>query len=211
MTIWNRLKQEYKDTALFFRERLLRIFLILSLIFIGVGTASYFLFLSSPDTVNQMMQELAKSFQDKGLIDEGGISFWFLLGNNLWASAICILMGFLPFLFLPVLPLASNAAILGLSAAYSSISGMGLAVFAVGILPHGILELPALILAISLGFYLCKEMVKQILGRADSFLKTLCNVARTFTLLVIPMMFAAALIETYITPVLINACAGALG
>lgn len=204
MTIWNRFKQEYKDTAHFFRERLLRIFLILSLIFIGVGVASYFLFLSNPDTVNNMMQELAKSFQDKGLIDEGGISFWSLLGNNLWASAICILMGFLPFLFLPVLPLASNAAILGLSAAYSSISGMGLFFFAIGILPHGILELPALVLSISLGFYLCKEMVKQILGRADSFLKTLCNIARTFTLFVIPLMFAAALIETYVTPRLLG-------
>ena len=54
--------------------------------------------------------------------------------------------------------------------------GIGLEVFFVGILPHGILELPALLASFALGLYLCWVLTAKICGQQErSFSKHLTS------------------------------------
>lgn len=76
----------------------------------------------------------------------------------------------------------------------------------VGLVPHGIFELPALFIAAGVGFRLFHRFVDRVRGTHDRFLsrdyisRTLVLVAFAWLLLVL-----AAFVEAYVTPVLLEA------
>ena len=89
-------------------------------------------------------------------------------------------------------------------------TGIGMGAFLMGILPHGILELPALLVSFTLGLYLCWTLSYKIcLQRERSFRLALKEVGRAYLLIVVPLLLAAAVTETYVTPVLMGLCLGA--
>jgi stage II sporulation protein M len=74
-------------------------------------------------------------------------------------------------------------------------------IFLGGILPHGMLELPALFLAASLGLYMGTGMVVSLVRRRGFGARPLLKEAQTVVIrAVLPMLVAAALIETFVTP-----------
>jgi len=70
------------------------------------------------------------------------------------------------------------------------------------IIPHGILEIPALIIAgaalLNLGAILASPAYDQTIS--ESFIKGLGNWARVVVALVAPLFIGAALLEVYLTP-----------
>lgn len=127
--------------------------------------------------------------------------FLFILGNNIRAMTTMILLGFVPFLFIPVISLIMNGGLIAYVFVLSTDNGMSIAAFLAHILPHGIIELPLMILSCSLGFYLCLAMIRKII--AEKPLKTtLLNICRVYLFIIIPGTILAALIESYITPVI---------
>ena len=158
-----------------------------------------------------LAQGVKHAVQESGLLDEtGGISPLALFGNNLQATLTAAAMGFVPFVFLPVFSLVLNSVIIGavLSLAGSLHMGGITAgqMLLLGLLPHGIFEIPAITLGIAMGLYLCRQMngtLRKRPGtpRIEAVLPHLCRVA-IFGLL--PLLAAAAVIETYLTPVLLG-------
>lgn len=77
--------------------------------------------------------------------------------------------------------------------------------FLFGILPHGILEIPALLISMSIGIYLCKNITGSLFGRKNrNKLDDLKNVIRVFFTIVIPLLILAGLLECYVTPYLLR-------
>jgi len=72
------------------------------------------------------------------------------------------------------------------------------------LLPHGVIEIPAILLACSYGSWLGLRFVKKIRGKdvnlKDDFLFALKACLRY----VIPMLLVAAFVETFITPVIVR-------
>lgn len=138
---------------------------------------------------------------------DGGITWSKLFLNNVFASAQAVGMGIFPLIFLPVFVLLSNSivtgAVFGLGVAEAGMDPIKSLVF--GILPHGVFELPALFLSIALGFYLCRYMTKRLFRRKVdmTLLEVLNAVAKTFVLVVLPLLTIASVIEVYVTPTLI--------
>ena len=103
------LKQQHRALWRFYREEFgesllitAAAFLVICLLAFGVGL----FFKSLPDTIISYFQEM---IQLEGLIDEdGGINLLALFGNNVRASAVSILYGFIPFLYLTALALGTN-------------------------------------------------------------------------------------------------------
>ena len=90
-------------------------------------------------------------FQGMDLTDgAGNLSPLLLLANNLRACAVTMLYGLIPFVRLPALALGVNAVLLGGLAACYAATDTTMLLYAASLLPHGIFELPALILAFSL-------------------------------------------------------------
>ena len=131
-------------------------------------------------------------FQGMDLTDgAGNLSPLLLLANNLRACAVTMLYGLIPFVRLPALALGVNAVLLGGLAACYAATDTTMLLYAASLLPHGIFELPALILAFSMGLYICAALpLGACLGLA----------ARLLVFLLLPLLILAALTEAYVTP-----------
>lgn len=159
-------------------------------------------FLRTEDT-SVVVEEFIEGVSELGVVDEDGtISVSGLFANNVLAAAWSVLYGFLPFVFLPALPLGYNAYVLGSFGAYYVSSGLSPLSFAAGILPHGVFELTALVFACALGIHLCRELTRLVFAKPCDrpFSQTVHASLRAYLLVCVPLMGIAAVVETYITP-----------
>lgn len=156
-----------------------------------------------PDIPVTVISAFNEDIADSGIVQEdGSFNVLALFANNLRAMVLGVLYGFIPFLYLPALALGVNAAILGMLA--SLIDGQWL-LLAAGILPHGIFELPALFLSLAAGLCLCKNINVYIRKNEKGVMKPLLlNILRVVALLVLPLLVIAAVMETYVTPALMQ-------
>lgn len=150
---------------------------------------------------------LSQYFSDLNLeTDSGSISALALFASNARACLLSILYGLIPFLYLPALSLGMNSMLLGVLGAYFQHNGYSLLYYFAGTLPHGILEIPALIVSFAMGLYLCKIITRYC--RKDKTLpsstETLTDLSRVFVLVVVPLLAVAAVIEAYLTPIIAN-------
>ena len=156
-----------------------------------------------PDIPVSVISAFSEDIAGSGIVQEdGSFNVLALFTNNLRAMVLGVLYGFIPFLYLPALALGVNAAILGMLA--SLIDGQWL-LLAAGILPHGIFELPALFLSLAAGLCLCKNINVYIRKNEKGVMKPLLlNILRVVALLVLPLLVIAAVMETYVTPALMQ-------
>ncbi|WP_180366900.1 stage II sporulation protein M, partial [Oenococcus oeni] len=97
--------------------------------------------------------------------------------------------------FISFILIISNFAIFGMQI-NTMISRVGFLLMANKIIWHIFLELPAIILAATFGFYL---FVSQIILEKDFNWKNLGQQLRTVIILVMPLNFLAAVIETLVS------------
>ncbi len=151
---------------------------------------------------NSFVQRFAAQIDDMGIIQEdGSISALALLGNNLRATLFTVAYGFIPFLFLPVIALGTNSILLGVFAADYVRNGVSLLIYLAALIPHGIFELPALVIAIALGMHLCKQINDYVRHNPKGVMVPLMkNILRVLLMRVVPLLTAASVIEAYVTP-----------
>ena len=122
--------------------------------------------------------------------------------KNLLASAMAMLLG-LGLGLIPLLVATSNGFLLGV-VAHGASQQSGPLFLAAGILPHGILELPAVLVSIAIGFRL-GYLLALTLAREKADLAGETRIAVRFLWRYItPTLFLAAIIETFITPIAIS-------
>ena len=197
----NWLKQQHRALWRFYREELGEALLITAAAFVIIALLSFALGIFNrniPEFVVNYFQQLLES---NDIVTEDGIDLLALFGNNLRACGVSILYGFIPFLYLTALALGTNALILGVFAAYFLNNGASLAVYFAGILPHGIFELSALLLAFSAGFLLCRRTTQYVRKNTKGVMKPLLlNLLRMFLMHILPLLVVAAVAEVYVTP-----------
>jgi stage II sporulation protein M len=144
----------------------------------------------------------AANLTDAGIMDENGkIQLLPLLANNIRASIATIAYGLIPFLYLPALSLGINSLLIGFFAAIYLTNGMSMLYFFAAIIPHGIIEIPALIFSIALGLYLCRTISDYARQNTKGMVKTAAlNILRVFCLRTAPLFVFASIIESYVTP-----------
>ena len=129
-----------------------------------------------------------------------------LFFNNVTAALLSMLYGLIPFVPLSALAIGTNALLLGAFAALYLAQGYGLGVYLIGILPHGVFELTALILACTLGLLLCRTGTDRLRRKKEAvpLRPRLQDCLRVFLFAVVPLLALAALIEAYVTPALLR-------
>lgn len=193
------MKKQFRALGDFWREEYGRWVGMTAVAFLVLVVLSYIagrLFPEIPATILTYFNEV---IADSGIVrDDGSFSALALFGNNLRAMVLSTLYGFIPFLYLPALSMGVNAILLGMVA--SSVNGQWL-LLAAGILPHGIFELPALCLSLAAGLCLCQNINRYIRKNEKGIMKPLLlNILRVTGLVVIPLLVVAAIMESYVTP-----------
>ena len=200
------LKKQYSICFAFFVDELKRIILMAAFAAVILTLVSTLYVKNNPDVGWEWMRNFIASMSFTEVFDDAGnLSVVGLLLNNVRACMAAIGLGIIPFLFLPVIALVTNSAIIGTLFGLSMELGLPIGTMIAGILPHGIFDIPALIMAISLGIYVCKEITMRILKKREGSLREdLADAGRFLALIILPLIITAAVIEAYITPLVIE-------
>jgi len=123
-----------------------------------------------------------------------------IFANNVRVALINIVGGLL--VVIPTIVMMANGVVLGLVVSVSQIKGIPLYKVILLILPHGVLELPAIIysaiVGVDLGVWLWSKILLRRGETASAMAKSLlCDI-----IVVVALLVVAAFIEVYITPIL---------
>jgi len=192
--------------------------------FILLGTGIFFISVLigylNAEEIQKMASELLKELENIARkINENNsplYTFWVIFQNNVLASLSMLGLGI--FLgFYPALALLSNGILLGFMLKLSALKGINpFSVFFLGILPHGIFELFAVIVAASIGMkygILIVRMLGNLANNSrrtrlvDDF-KTSLNELPYIVGAIVVLLLLAAVIESTVTPMLINSFLG---
>jgi len=130
----------------------------------------------------------------------------FIFSHNVRAIGLILLAGLVSFSVLGMLVYLINLGSVGVVLGAFQLLGYPPLILALnGILPHGIFEIPALILASAATLHIGVVLVTPQVGRSmgEVVLELLANWTKIVAGLVVPLLFIAAMIETYITPLLL--------
>jgi uncharacterized membrane protein SpoIIM required for sporulation len=130
-------------------------------------------------------------------------SIWTIWIHNLRVIALATLLGLFSFGVLGLVVLMAPMMIIGYFAATVASAGISpLLFFTAFVLPHGVLEISAIILAgaaiLRMGATLAAPSHRKTIGEA--WLHTLADWSRVMVALVLPLLLAAAALEVFITP-----------
>ncbi|MEW9670203.1 stage II sporulation protein M [Ammoniphilus sp. 3BR4] len=190
-----------------------------TLIFIASGLLGYLNAEAIQSVAQEFMKELeriAEKIEKNGSV---AYTFWVIFQNNVLASLSMLGLGVF-FGIYPLLALVANGVLLGFLLKVFALNGANpLLILVLGIMPHGVIEIFAVILAAALGIKYGTFIFRLLgnLGNAsrrtgilDDFKDSLQDLPFTVGAVIV-LLFIAALIESTVTPALIQMFIGDLG
>ena len=175
-------------------------FLVMLLVFF----LSSIFFLLNSDIAMKVIEKFMESVGDNIVLD-GKVSAFGLIKNNITACLVMILLGLIPYLFLPYFSLIINGAVIGaaLGMIVAKMGMTGYLAFILSVVPHGIFEIPAIVLSFALGVSVCKYLMDKMNKKPTTTGKTFfINLSKMFFFVVIPLLLVAGFVEAYFTPII---------
>ncbi|MBS4026389.1 MAG: stage II sporulation protein M [Clostridia bacterium] len=195
---WERFKKDY-----------VKIFLLIMVISLTASLFFYFFLVANEEITMMGMEQLVEVFEELGMTP--GMSqlemFNLILMQNLRASLVTIALGIIPIVVLPLASPALTTISVSVVMAFVKIQeGNVLNTVLYTILPHGVVELPALFISGSVGVFLSLNVLRKIFPREDEeevqLQPIIVQAVRTYFLVIVPLIVVAALLESFLTPVL---------
>ena len=154
------------------------------------------------------MSDLVKNAgQAAGIAQQGvHLSALFIFANNVRSTLLAFLGGIVSFSVLGILAYLVNVGFVGGLLGLVKLMGYSPALlFVAGMLPHGIFEIPAQIISGAIILRIGAVLVTPQLGKSmgQMVLELLADWVKVFIGLVVPLLAVAALIEAYVTPMIL--------
>jgi len=163
---------------------------ILLTVLILIGAFLIAWFFQPPVLVNMI-----KGFVDRVLTETEGLNLWqmfvYILNNNLKSSFFAMILGVGLGIF-SIFTAIVNGYVLGF-VSEKSVSVGGVSIL-LRLLPHGIFEFPAIVIAISLGIKLGMFVFSK--DKKREFMRRFENSLRIFLFVILPLLIIAAIIES---------------
>jgi stage II sporulation protein M len=181
----------------------LRPYLTMSLLLFGAGIAVGLMVVSHLPALNDQFQQTITTFVSvfSGMprLKLAGAIFL----NNAVKTFLAIVLGALLGI-IPVIFLFANGIALAVAWSLSSQS-RGAWLSLLSILPHGVIELPAVFLGTSIGMMIGAQTLKRLTGKSDTTVGAeLLQGLRYFCSVLLPLLVLAALVEAFVTTALIS-------
>jgi stage II sporulation protein M len=166
-------------------------------IVIGLMIVSHFPELA--DKFESSVVGFVKSFRGLSKLELAAAIFL----NNTLKTVLAILLGSL-FGIIPAVFLLGNGIALGVIFSLS-VQMRGVWLSLLSIVPHGLLELPAVFLGTSIGLMVGSRVMKQFFRPPETTIGSeLVQGLRFFITVILPLLFIAALVEAFLTSALIT-------
>lgn len=180
----------------------IRPYLKTSLVFFGIGVAIGLMIVSRlpglADYFEDSVANFIRTFRGLPRLQLAGAIFLNNASKTLLAITLGALFGVIPGIFL-----LTNGVALGIVFTLAAKS-KGLWLSLLSILPHGVIELPAVFLGTSIGLLVGNHAVKMLLRRTDAALRfELKRGIRFFFTIIVPLLLVAAFVEAFVTATLI--------
>jgi stage II sporulation protein M len=149
------------------------------------------------DIMDAYIDTLPSGIQDYTLVQ----FLMFIIGNNVFNGFLWIILGYVfsfPSLYLSAL----NGFVIG-NISHTMILESSLSFVLVGLIPHGIVEIPTLLLCSAMGMGLGYSLINRLRGRGSLRLE-LVKAMRLFITRVLPLIVLAAVIEVTVSPFLMS-------
>ncbi len=175
--------------------------MLLMAVVVGLRYADHYPIPGDFLVLQDLEQGLIENLTLTGLM--GGRGWLWILWNNIRAIGLSALAGFLSFGVGGLLLLMAPVAILGYLTGIISAAGEGWLLFMVGlVLPHGLLEIPAILLTGAAILRVVAAVMSPTDGKTigEVWVFELAEWTRVFTGFILPMIVAAAGIESIVTP-----------
>ncbi|MGG2094883.1 stage II sporulation protein M [Bacillus sp. S13(2024)] len=203
------MKRFYKKEVEKFTSLYKKQFIIVASLFLIMTFVGYYIAGSFPEFGERFSKNWGKAMDVKGITqDVSSVTATFgILKNNVVSCSIYILVGLIPFFFIPYAYSVFNGTIIGVLIYSGFIKGVSIfKLIFLGLLPHGITELSALFLSLSIGLYICTNVSKKIFFRNAKIklIEVFKYSFTTFALIVIPLVIISAIIEGFITKALVS-------
>lgn len=199
--VYAKLEEKQKEASLLTREMLRGGFLTATLLFaISIAAGVYYsgtagiLVGHSLEGLREMAQaSRSLAPETRALVLTIGI---FL--KNLSVVFLLLAVGHLLLAIPAVIVIVTNGLLLGFMGVLLGRQGVSIGAYILGLAPHGVIELPALLLAA--GYALASFYLRFRNHKIPSFTQRMAFIARVL----LPMLAAAAVVEVYITPHLLR-------
>jgi stage II sporulation protein M len=171
--------------------------LIITILFVVSVFTGYLAGYFNPEIAQQMMGQFEESYG--WIADESPLVIMvFIFANNTLNSFIAMLLGVV-FGIWPILFILVNGFFVGL-VVFDATREISIFVVLAALIPHGIIELPMIFISaaigLRLGYFTFLKISKQM---EISIRQELFQAVMFFIKLIVPLLFLAALIETFVT------------
>jgi len=169
-------------------------------IFLFAFLSGYFGALGSPERSRMVVESFFDNLDFVRNLSPFSV-FVFIFLNNALKAAFVILFGFF-FAIVPLVFIYTNGEIIGLVVGVFQQEN-SLLMIILGLLPHGILEVPAVVMATGYGIWLGARFYARIRNK-EPFREYFYFALGVFFRIILPMLLLAAIIESFITPFILN-------
>lgn len=170
-------------------------------VFIAGGILGYLSAEVYPDQASQVIKQTSETFGFLKNFNSFFI-FLFIFLNNSVKAFLSLVFGFF-FGIVPILFIFGNGELVGIVISVVAREA-GLKEIAFGLVPHGIFEVPAVIIAAGYGLWLGHRFYKR-LRHKEPFKGAFKIAIKGYFKIVLPLLLIAALVETYVTSALLRA------
>ncbi len=190
-----------KEQALQYIKNIRREIGYMFLLFVISAVVGYLTAIMYPYMVLNSLEELeglVELLKDLSLLQ---IMFLIFFNNALKSLLILVLgigLGIVPFFFI-----AYNGYFLGIFS-HKILMEQGFLYLTAGLLPHGIIEIPMVVVSAAIGLRLGIKGLASLKGESVHLKEEMLTGIKFFFLWIMPLLFIAAAVETFITSVIIG-------
>lgn len=166
-------------------------------VFLVAAFSGYYFAQNFPNETAAYFEEAKKFFSSVNQ-ESSWQTFLSIFKNNVDAMLIVVAMGIFAGLF-SLTFLLTNGFLIGMIA-FIFTSQSSWLVFASGILPHGVIEIPCMLFSAAIGFRIGKTATQKLFRKNVSLTREVALGIKFAITAIVPLLFLAALIEAYITP-----------
>lgn len=175
--------------------------LIITFVFFGSLVTGYISAANFPSMADTLRESFSSRFESLMTMNPLYIMLVIFL-NNAFVSLLFLVLG-LALGILSILFIAFNGYLVGVIA-YLVAQEKGLLFVLLALLPHGIVELPMVFLAASIGLRLGHQVFSALIGKPTQIKREFKEGLTFYFHWILPLLLVAAIIETFITPLILS-------